>query len=120
MALRPCLDCGALSQGSRCPGHTQVVQRVRYRVQDARRPSSAQRGYDRDHQRQRQAIAEGLARGDTVGCWRCGQGITEGMAWDLGHDDTDRSIVRGAEHSACNRATMRIGRATATVKREQR
>ena len=26
------------------------------------------------------------------------------MAWDLGHDDYDRSIYRGPEHARCNRS----------------
>ena len=119
MALRPCLDCGALSRGARCSAHAQAVQRVRWHAQDRQRSSASQRGYDREHQALRRKIAGQIERGEVVGCWRCGQPIGQGMAWDLGHDDSDRSIVRGAEHSVCNRATMRIGRATATRKRDR-
>jgi hypothetical protein len=39
-----------------------------------------------------------------VDCWRCGERIEVGEAWDLGHDDVDRSRWRGPEHARCNRA----------------
>lgn len=42
MAVRPCLTCGALSRGSRCPTHTAANQRAT----DARRGTATQRGYD--------------------------------------------------------------------------
>lgn len=42
--LRPCLDCGMLTSGSRCPPHQTVFSRQR----DARRGSRQQRGYDQD------------------------------------------------------------------------
>lgn len=29
MALKPCLDCGTLSQGSRCPDHARARDRIR-------------------------------------------------------------------------------------------
>ncbi len=35
-------------------------------------------------------------------CWRCGLPINPGTAWHTGHDDTDRSVIRGAEHASCN------------------
>lgn len=44
MPLRPCLDCGALSQGARCPGHTRVKQRGYDQAKRAIRPyTSAER-----------------------------------------------------------------------------
>ena len=125
MAPRPCLGvngvpCGVLTTGTRCPRCTQAVQRPRWRQRQRQRPTTSEAGYGSEHQRLRKAIAEQLAQGEAAGCWRCGQAITAGMAWDLGHDDADRSIVRGAEHSNCNRATMRAGRATATRNRSRR
>lgn len=35
-------------------------------------------------------------------CWRCGNPIPPGSLWHLGHDDHDRSIIRGPEHPHCN------------------
>lgn len=75
-------------------------------------PSTAERGYGARHQRLRRIAARQVARGEAY-CWRC---LAEGKPhddawidpngpWDLGHDDTDRSITRGPEHVTCNRAT---------------
>jgi hypothetical protein len=37
-------------------------------------------------------------------CWRptCRRWIPPGSKWHLGHDDHDRSIIRGAECARCN------------------
>jgi hypothetical protein len=44
-----------------------------------------------------------LVAAGVVDCWRCGRRIEPGQAWDLGHDDVDRSRWRGPEHASCNR-----------------
>ncbi len=72
------------------------------RVKVARGTRQA-RGYDASHDRLRRRWAPSVARG-LVSCWRCGLLITPGQPWDIGHDDVDRSIVRGPEHARCNRA----------------
>lgn len=61
------------------------------------RASTAQRGYDAEHQRRRAALAPVVAAGLAV-CWRCQRPLHPDEPWDLGHDDHDRSIVRGPEH----------------------
>lgn len=62
------------------------------------------RGYGTKHQRRRRQLAAKVERGE-VTCWRCGRLIAPGEPWDLGHDDRDRTVTRGPEHRACNRAT---------------
>ncbi len=97
--------------GRRCPGPqcpTILTGGERYctrhaRDYEQRRGTSTQRGYDSSHTAQRAAIQARIDRGEIIRCWRCGVQIT-GRAWDLGHDDHDRSITRGAECQPCNRS----------------
>jgi hypothetical protein len=65
--------------------------------------STAARGYGGRHQKLRKQLAVLVASGRAV-CWRCGKPIQPWMAWDLGHDDYDRSIWRGVECRRCNRS----------------
>ena len=54
-------------------------------------------------------------------CWRCGKPIPPGTPWHLGHSDTDRSVLMGAEHEACNlKAAASKGARVANAKRKQR
>jgi hypothetical protein len=62
------------------------------------------RGYGWKHQQMRARFEREVAA-ELVACARCGRLITPGEPWDLGHDDFDRSVHRGPEHRACNRAT---------------
>lgn len=64
------------------------------------------RGYGHQHRRLREVLAPQVERGGTL-CARCGNRILPGEAWDLGHDDVDRSRYSGPEHARCNRATSR-------------
>lgn len=75
---------------------------------------TSSRGYGRAHQTLRRSWARRIASG-TVRCARgaacryavdgLGGLIEPGSAWDLGHDDRDRSRYAGPEHASCNRAT---------------
>src|SRR6202008_906015 len=56
--------------------------------------STAARGYGAAHQAKRKELAPTVAAGLAT-CWRCGMPIMPGQAWDLGHDDRDRSVYRG-------------------------
>ena len=81
---------------SRCPEHT--------RARDRARGTTAQRGYGTSHQRLRRALSPIVQAGRAT-CWRCGLPIAPDEAWDLGHDDEDRTITRGPEHAyTCNRS----------------
>ena len=103
-AKHPCRDCPrpVPAGTARCPEHT--------RAHDRARGTKAQRGYGRDHDRLRRALAPIVEAGRAT-CWRCGLPIQPGDPWDLGHDDYNRSITRGPEHAyTCNRSAA--GRAS--------
>jgi len=68
------------------------------------RATTSRRGYGARHQRIRRALQPLVAAG-LVTCARCGLRIHPGESWDLGHDDLNRALHRGAEHQRCNRAT---------------
>lgn len=70
MPLRPCLDCGALSKGSRCPTHDAAIKRRR----DQRRPSTTERGLGAEHRRQVKALL--AETGPLTNCPNCGRPIT--------------------------------------------
>jgi hypothetical protein len=80
-----------------------------------RRPrgKTSERGYGIGHQRLRASIDRDVQLGGVV-CVRCGELIEPGEAWDLGHDDHDRSRHSGPEHARCNRATAGRPRVGAT------
>lgn len=105
-AMRPCLEDGCprpVPRGTtRCPAHA--------RARDRARGTRQARGYGRDHDRLRRALAPLVDTGRAT-CWRCGLPIAPGEPWDLGHDDHDRTITRGPEHAyTCNRSAA--GRAS--------
>jgi hypothetical protein len=97
--MRVCAEPGCptlIPNPGRCPTHT--------RAADKRRGTRQQRGYDANHDRLRAQWEPRVATG-RVKCWRCGELISPATAWDLGHDDTDRTKYRGPEHAnQCNRA----------------
>lgn len=108
MAARLCLEPSCTELGNpRCPDHTRgrrapARQRAQAnRERDARRGTTAERGYGAGHQRTRAEWAPLVEAGD-VDCWRCTRRIEPGQSWQLGHDDHDRSITRGPEHKLCN------------------
>jgi hypothetical protein len=89
MALKVCLDCGALSDQSRCPQHRRTREQERNRNPD----------YDTtEHRRIRRQLLASLVDGQA--CPRCGNGMDHSQALDLDHlpDGT-----RGLSHADCNR-----------------
>ena len=96
-ASRRCLNCPAIIPAGtrRCPACT--------RAHDQTRGTTAQRGYGTTHRQLRAGYAARLARGETFTCAKCGQPVTNGMTWHLGHTD-DRTTWTGPEHDHCNLA----------------
>lgn len=81
---------------------------------------TAARGYGAAHQRERARWAPIVAAGRAV-CARCRKPIAPNTAWDLGHDDTDRTRYAGPEHRRCNRrAGARVGAAITNARRRAR
>ena len=106
---RPCVVCSGPTPSARhsycdrCrPTATRYRERERNRQRD--RPDNKSRGYGSDHKKMRERVARIVESGRAV-CWRCLMPIDPSEAWDLGHDDNDRSRYNGPEHRRCNRAT---------------
>lgn len=67
------------------------------------RPGSRQeRGYGAEFDRAKRAARAAVKAGG-VRCVRCDIEIDPDEAWDLDHDDYDRSIINGPAHRYCNR-----------------
>lgn len=80
------------------------------------RLSASERGYGPEHSRLRRQVAAVVKAGAAV-CWRCGLPIAAGQAWDLGHDDDDRSVYRGPEHRHARDCPQGGNRATSGRRR---
>lgn len=68
---------------------------------EAKRGTKRQRGYDAQFNRTRKWWEPRVELG-LVDCWRCGKPLEPGITWHLGHDDDDRTIIRGPECPPCN------------------
>ena len=107
--------------GRRCPGQwcpKVLTNSERYcpthaREYEAKRGTSARRGYGADHQARRSAIVDRMNAGETIRCIDCGIELMPSTL-DLGHTD-DRAGYRGPQCQACNRSQGgREGRARQT------
>lgn len=85
----PVPGCPTLTPGGRCTAHA--------------RPGPVARGYTTQHRKLRERWRPLVERGGVM-CGRCRRHIVPGTAWDLGHDDGDRTQYRGPEHATCNRS----------------
>lgn len=99
MSKRRCAatNCPKLTPAGRTYCDTHAKQH------DRARGKTTARGYGWTYQQQR-AKAAALVNAGRATCWRCGQPITPGTPWDLGHDDHDRTTLHGPEHATCNRS----------------
>lgn len=76
------------------------------------------------HRAARAAFTVLIATGRGI-CWRCQRPIppgTPGRAWNVGHDDDQVDLIRGPEHTRCNKSAAarkgaRIANAQRTTKR---
>lgn len=98
VALRVCTEpgCPEFVKSGRCEDHR--------RQRDRARGTRQERGYDTEYDRLRKAYVKRMEAGERFHCWRCRTRI-DPARWHLGHDDHDRSIIRGPECPACNLAT---------------
>lgn len=107
MAKRVCAEpkCPVLiDQGSRCVAHT--------RERDRARGTRQERGYDADYDRAHRDLQRRMDAGERFECWRCPElGRPAHLVdprpgrWHLGHDNADRSILRGPQCPDTNLAT---------------
>lgn len=94
---RPCPKPG-------CPEPTPPSQRYcdeHLAEYEQARGTKADRGYGKQFQSDRKAWVRIIAQGG-VTCWRCYKPLLPGQPFHLGHDDEDRSIIRGPECPPCN------------------
>lgn len=91
-----------------CP--TLIPKTVRDGRCDEHRQTTAQRGYDSRHQRERAQWAPLVAAG-AVDCRRGSQCLEPELrirpdeTWELGHPDAACDAPKAPEHRRCNRAT---------------
>lgn len=100
MTLKVCLEpgCPTLTDQTRCPVHT--------RAKDKARGTRQERGYDRAYDRIRRNYQIRMESGEVFTCWRCDElgkpHDVDPDDWHLGHDNADRSVIRGPQCSASN------------------
>lgn len=87
--------CPYAASGRYCPAHNRECEQ--------QRGSREARGYDHAHRELRKAFIPEHTAGALI-CWRCREIIPSNEPFDLGHDDVDRTMYRGAEHRRCNRS----------------
>ena len=84
------------------PGRCALHRKAR----DAERGRRQTRGYDAAFDQTRRAYQVRMDTGELFRCWRC-HGLIDPTDWHLGHDDHDRTVIRGPEHPGCNLAVAR-------------
>ena len=90
--------CPTLTRTTRCIEHT--------RAKDRARGTRQERGYDAQYDAERKGYQRRMDEGETFSCWRCeelGQPHdVDPHDWHLGHDNADRSVIRGPQCPASN------------------
>lgn len=107
---RPCLDCGRVSPGPRCPEHEAAAVSRRENV----RGTASQRGYDSAHRARALALKKAAKSYDSP-CSICGRGINYDLkypdpyAFQAHHITSDKAGPLEPSHALCN---QRVGRPT--------
>lgn len=91
-----------LTKTLRCPGCQAIATAKRQA-----RPSTASRGYDREHQAKRAQLLAVFQPGQP--CAICGRAMVTKNNLDLAHNET-RTGYKGLAHRECNRNTGNTGR----------
>lgn len=91
---RPCLDCGKITDATRCPECRSRKQKIR----DAARYPDRQ-GHSNTHTKERRRWKPHVDTG-TWPCSRCGETIQPGTPWDV----DNRPWGYEPSHASCNRA----------------
>jgi hypothetical protein len=99
MAMRVCSEPGcptlipAVTRGGRCPSCE--------RTHDKARGTRQERGYDAAYDRLRRNYQIRMEAGEVFTCWRCEElaqpHLIDPDNWHLGHDNGDRSVIRGPQ-----------------------
>lgn len=93
--LRPCLDCGILSKGSRCPTHQAVIERKK---DTPERREKKRKLYNSDYKRQAKIVRE-----NAVICHLCGGGARVGDPFEADHvTPGDPTSILLPAHRSCN------------------
>ena len=119
--MRRCSHCGTDYQPKVAKQRfcsSTCSERFRGPRRRANRGTTTSRGYGGAYRREKERLRP-LVEAGQASCWRCGQWINPAVKdeggrtlWQLGHDDHDRSIIRGPEHRHCNlSAAAKIGNA---------
>ena len=91
---KPCLDCGALSYGSRCEIHQRRVEQLR----DVRRAEKKRVLYNSEYRKQAAYV-----RATAITCHICGDGARLDDPWQADHLNAgDPSSPLAAAHRSCN------------------
>lgn len=99
MPRRPCIECGTITEGTRC----KRCRSERNQERDRHRGSTDERGYGADHRAEKTRLHPIVKAGGVL-CSRCRQpieGVVDEGDWHLDHNE-DRTGYRGPAHIACN------------------
>lgn len=97
--LKPCLDCGELSKGSRCPTHQARIDAIRERERDTpERREKKRLLYNSDYKKRAKIVRE-----TATNCHLCGGGIRLEDPFEADHlVPGNPASPLAAAHRSCN------------------